>query len=712
MQSSQVCVNEEEPTVIHALLVSALLAANLAIVGPRTLYAANSSEFAASYWSVLWLLAIVALGLTAALTLLQWLLPRRARSRALVFVFSLAVLAWLQGNWFLGNFGLLDGDQLDFSADATSRIRDALMWLSGIAAAQIFHRALRARVALIAGIFLVLQLVALPLDWGAGEGSDAEALSLVAEDEIFEFSTGTNIVLLILDTVTSDTFAQFVDREAESYDAAFSGFEFFSDTTGAFPFTKYSLPVMLGATAYDNRTPIDDYMSVALQRDAITGPLMEAGYKVDWVSAWPLFCIEGRYSNCYSIPRPYASPELLRLQMAAQLLDLSLFRHSPYGFKQAIYRDGRWLAQAVLWREGEAPEFVSSAAAFFDEYSDRIYIGRDSATLKILHAGGGHGPFVLDADCNVLPSGAYSRANYEEQIRCSMKQTRALLDRLRELDLYDRSLIVVAGDHGASFGARAIGTHGLSTARLSRSRPLLAVKWPGSSGGLRRSDAPASLEDIAPTIAAVAGIDVMLPGRDLATLARGEKRRRGYGLYVLRDGQAGGFLERVERYAVGPESRRPESWIFRETVFSPEIRLDAREITAGEPSSSGYFSYLGWGSPMQEADGTAFVPANGPIATIFAELPDGDPVELEARLRVRRWALPQTIEVLVDGVAVEELRIEHSEFSDYVIRLRGERARKRVTAIGFRAANSQSAESIGAVSAFDLARIRWRPLAP
>jgi hypothetical protein len=709
MQSSGARGTEQQPTAIHVLLVSALLAANLAIVGPRTLYAANSSEYAASYWSVFWLLALAALVLTVALAGLQWLVPRRGRSRATVFVFSLAILAWLQGNWLIGDFGLLDGDALDFSAEASSRSRDALLWISGIAVAQVFQRALSARVATIAGVFLALQLLTLPLDWKPDDGDSVPPPSLVADAEIFEFSTGANIVLLILDTVTSDTFAQFADRDPEFYDAAFSGFEFFTDTTGAFPSTQYSIPVMLGASAYDNRMPIDDYMAASLQREAITVPLLEAGFAVDWVSAWPLFCIEGRHSNCFSIPRPYESPHLHRLQMAAQLFDLSLFRHSPYGLKQAIYRDGEWLAQSVLWREGEAPVFVSSAAAFFEDFSARIRIGRDSPTFKILHAGGGHGPFVLDADCNKVASRAYSRANYEEQMRCSMKQTQALLDRLRALGLYDRSLIVVASDHGASFGARASGSHGLTTARLSRSRPLLAVKWPGGAGGLRRSSAPASLEDIAPTIAAVAGIDADLPGRDLAQLARGERRRRSYGLYVLRNGKPGGHLERIERYAVGPDSRRPGSWTFHEAVFSPEVRLAADEITAGEPGADGYFSYLGWSAPSRAADGTTFVAANGPVATVFAELPIGVPIELEVRLRVRPWALPQRLEITVDGVAVEELRIEQAGFSEHVIEIPGRLVRERVTAIGLRAANTQAAEARGAVSAFDLARIRWRP---
>jgi hypothetical protein len=713
MRSSEGRDAEQRAGIVDIVLVSALLAVNLAIVGPRTLFTANSSEYGATYWSVLWLLAAAAIALTAALVLLQLALPRRVRGRALVFVFSLAVLAWLQGNWFVGNFGLLDGDALDFEAEASARVRDSLLWIAGIAAAQLLQRALRARVAAIAGIFLALQLVTLPLDWNATDReSAADPPALVAADEIFEFSTGRNLVLLILDTVTSDTFEQFADRDPERFDAAFSGFTFFSDTTGSFPSTQYSVPVMLGAKPYENREPISDYMHASLQRDTITGPLLDADFAVDWVSAWPLFCAEGRHSTCFAIPRPYESPDAYRLQMAAQLVDLSLFRHAPYPLKRAVYRDGDWLLQAALWGEGEAPVFVSSAAAFFDEFTRRIHVGRDEPTFKILHTGGGHGPFVLDAECRPVPSRPYTQANYEAQLRCSIRQTQALLDRLRELGIYDRSLIVVSGDHGASFGARATGSHGLTPARLSRARPLLAVKWPGRGGGLHRSKAPTSLEDIAPTIAAVAGIDAELPGRDLARIEPGEKRRRRYGIYMLRKGKPGGFLERVERYSVAPESRRPGSWSFDGAVFSPDVALDAREIVAGTPTASGHLAYLGWGDPVRSADGETFVPSTGPFATVFAALPPGVPSVLTTRLRVRPWALPQQLEVTIDGVAVGSLRVDHADFAEYVTLVPGRFVRERVTAIGFHAVNSQRAEARGRVSAFDFARLHWQPAEP
>jgi hypothetical protein len=699
-----------------AAAASALLAFNLAVVGPATVYAGNVDEYSASFWSVLPHLAVAAclLALVPAAALL--LVPRRFRGRPVVLVFSLAILAWLQGNWLLGNFGLLDGGALDLDTDARSRFRDGALWLGGIAAAQLVYPFLRRHVGALAGVFLALQALALPLTASTAGSSDSDApesLSLIADDEIFAFSSGRNIVLLILDTLTSDTFVRLADRDPEHYDRAFSGFVVYSDTTGAFPSTQYALPVMLGAPPYDNRIPVDDYMDASLQRDAITTRLLERGYAVDWVSAWPLFCRRGSYSTCYAIPRPYAPPGEYRRRMAAELVDISLLRHAPYGLKRRVYAGGAWLVQAALWGERAAPVFVTSAADFFSDFNAAIRIGRAAPTFKIVHTAGGHGPFVLDRDCAPVPSGPHSRASYERQVRCGLKQTAEFLERLRALGVYDDALIIVAGDHGASFGVRGHGSHGLTPARLARARPLLAVKWPGAAGGLVRSRAPASLQDIAPTIAAAAGLDLDLPGRDLAALDPEEQRRRAYGLYVLRKGTPGGHLERVERYAVSGDSRRPDAWQFEGAVFSPSVALAADHIEAGEPAGAGHLSYLGWGAPRADAEsapeGASYVPAIGPVATVFAELPQGAPLELRARLRARPWSLPQVVSVELDGVPIGSWRIEESRFGEHSVAIPAHLVGARTAAISFLPQNHQRPGTRDPASAFDLDWIRVQP---
>lgn len=72
-------------------------------------------------------------------------------------------------------------------------------------------------------------------------------------------------------------------------------------------------------------------------------------------------------------------------------------------------------------------------------------------------------------------------------------------DALRELGLYDNSLIVVFGDHGEGFLEHGLMNHGNSVYEELIRVPLL-VKLPGARSVERRIEGPVQLIDIAPTI--------------------------------------------------------------------------------------------------------------------------------------------------------------------------------------------------------------------
>jgi hypothetical protein len=93
-----------------------------------------------------------------------------------------------------------------------------------------------------------------------------------------------------------------------------------------------------------------------------------------------------------------------------------------------------------------------------------------------------------------------------------------LLTRLRAVDMYDRSLIVVTADHGASFWPNAPRRSGSdkTTEFFDVRRVPLFIKAPFQDSGTV-SDRQASVMDIVPTIADVLRIDVPEPldGRSL-----------------------------------------------------------------------------------------------------------------------------------------------------------------------------------------------------
>ena len=56
----------------------------------------------------------------------------------------------------------------------------------------------------------------------------------------------------------------------------------------------------------------------------------------------------------------------------------------------------------------------------------------------------------MNADCEYIGARSLRRPNYTEQARCGIRRVGAFLDKLRELGLYDSSLIVISSDHGVA----------------------------------------------------------------------------------------------------------------------------------------------------------------------------------------------------------------------------------------------------------------------
>lgn len=80
-----------------------------------------------------------------------------------------------------------------------------------------------------------------------------------------------------------------------------------------------------------------------------------------------------------------------------------------------------------------------------------------------------------------------------------------VLARLRELGLYDNTLILITADHGEAFGEHNLMEHGFGPLYEDQIRIPLLVKYPGQHEA-RRSDAPVSQVDFLPTILEAAGI--------------------------------------------------------------------------------------------------------------------------------------------------------------------------------------------------------------
>ena len=571
---------------LGVVLFPALLGpSQLLLFGPWTVHATNRAEFLVSFWRLaptwLWLLLPIA-GTLAALGIV---LPARWFSRCVAALWGAGLLLWMQGNLLLADYGALDGRGLDLASHAGRAPFELALWLGVVALAVVFAESVK-KAAPTASVLLMVLQAALLLPQGV-----APATAAAADDEwglppgaIYELSSTRNVIHIVLDMFSSHVFADLLNGDRPAFDRNWSGFIYYPDHLGAMRRTHGSIPAMLSGVAFRNDMPFTRYLA---RHPSIFQALGGHGYRLRSATGvrtppdWRQPGVERAIR--YTIPAPYAGYRDYLDAAAVQLLDLSLFRHAPHGMKAHVYRDRRWFLQAWLARRqseaGSPAELPFSSVAFLSDFVERAVVDGDAPVYAFLHLITPHPPLVTDADCTYAGGPqAITRDAYIEQARCALAAVGALLDRLRDLDLYDRSAIVVTSDHGwDTFAPDDHPLRGIDTpaGRLDRvatdASPLLLIKPVGSQGPLEVSHAPTASTDVPATLLDLAGLPNTLErGTSALALDPAAIRERTYAHYGLDTWRPPFYREVLHVFSVRGRADSPAAWRLQEAIFAPD----------------------------------------------------------------------------------------------------------------------------------------------
>jgi len=153
----------------------------------------------------------------------------------------------------------------------------------------------------------------------------------------------------------------------------------------------------------------------------------------------------------------------------------------------------------------------------------------------------------------------YSARPYDGEIAFDDFQVGRVVERLRELGLYENTFIALLSDHGESLGEHGEREHGFFVYNATLRVPLI-LKLPGKLTGPRFISQPVGTVDIAPTIAQVCRI----PPPETTAF-------QGHSLLGVTAGVASG-----SDYAVYGESYYPRNsfgWHELRTIITPRVKF-------------------------------------------------------------------------------------------------------------------------------------------
>lgn len=553
----------------QVFLAALMPVANVLLFATLTIYTGNTREFATAYANLAGLFMPYAALLVAALMLIGLLLTSGGRRRYVAFLSTLAILFWLQGNILVWRYGVLDGSSINWLDDAWRGILDVAIWIALLLLAIYGYRRFGKALFIAAVATLAIQTIASLTSVG-GHPEILETHSVAANAEgreaAMQFSPDFNIVHIVMDGFQSDIFASILaDMSERDFRKDLRGFTYFDQHLGTYPYTQLTIPAMLSGKLFYNDVPVDDFVSATMQGNTVTNRAYEAGFEVDFAATISLRNIYalGRHSNAYGITASgHVTENDVAVMDAAKLIDLALFRVVPHFAKALVHREELWIFQARVQSRDYLHLQYFSDLAFLEELAEDMSVDRDAPVYKLIHVMLSHRPFVGNARCEFDGRKAESRAAVTIHAQCGLLRVLGVLQRMRELGIYDSSLIVLMADHGAWVPVEDFdSSSNVNAMTVGMATPMLAIKPPGAMHEFQVSSAPTSMLDIAATIADLAGIDGDFPGQTVYSLGDDNARERRHLTYGYGTNPAArGYLFPMQAWTVNGDPYVPESW--------------------------------------------------------------------------------------------------------------------------------------------------------
>lgn len=547
------------------------------------IYVGNSEEFSASFADLLraylpYLAILVVVG-----GLLGVVLSKDGLSRYCSILSALALLLWLQGNILVWDYGVFDGGEIAWMSGIWRGALDTSIWITVLLIAIYAHARVGKTLGIAAIATLAIQtvtaatsVVSSPPETFAGISFESNSKS---RDAMLRFSSSKNIVHIVMDGFQSDIFAAIIaDQTSGNIAKELQGFTYFTENLGTYPYTQLTVPALLSGKLHRNGIPMDDFVRNTLQGSTILNAAVDSGYEIDIAAPVYLANVytQGKYTNSYGIaPSDHVTAQDYIRNDSAKLIDLAIFRVVPHFVKALVYRDELWVFQTLIRSESYLQLQYFADLAFLKQLANEMSVDRDVPVYKMIHLMLSHRPFVGNAQCEYDGRKPTNRAAVTTHARCGLTQVLAVLQRMKELGIYDQSLIVLMADHGAWVPVENLpmtkqSDSGVTAMIVAMATPVLAVKPPNSTSDFQISRAPTSIIDVPATIATLAGIDVEFPGQSAFSINSTVTRKRHHLIYGFGiNPEAPGYLFPMQEFIVEGSPFDAASWQ-KATRFPPK----------------------------------------------------------------------------------------------------------------------------------------------
>lgn len=522
----------------------------LCIYAPLELYLSNYREF----WFSLSLFVYIPLALGIIGVVIAIIIGYFLQGRLLILyealLFGFGINVYIQGNFLNLKIGVMNGADIAWNQYHKNFVINAVIW--GIIFLVILISAFKATTYFrkfsfyLSTLFTLTQLVSLMVllyPYVSSDNLEQKKSYFISDEGLYELGEDENVVVFLCDMLDDSWFRKVMEYYPE-IETELDGFTYFSNFSGSYSTTTYSLSHLSTGKYFYNEKPRYTWIEEVSDERIYFDELMDNGYNL------------GIYTNLYrNFPSriieeaenyEYASEKISnKLHFTYDIYQLVMCKYFPNVIKPYIWMTG---SEFNYWKQYDSDHNAYNGDfenIFFKNGLDEngLSISGNAKQYKFIHLMGSHYPFDIDANAYpVDPDNNY--VSGPECARGVLRIINSYLENMKQIGCYDNTSVIIMADHGYY-------EDGYIT------NPVLLVKPKASRGELIINTAPVCQGDFAATVLELADIDFTSSyGKSVFDFKTGENRERFFYQYYLSEKEQDGNYRLIE-YLVDSKSNSP-----------------------------------------------------------------------------------------------------------------------------------------------------------
>lgn len=454
-----------------------------AIFTPTSLFLSNYAEFLLRYTDIIPVILSVSFLLAIVIYFCAFFLFGEKHLPVFIAIlFGISLSLYFQGNFLNPDLPTLDGTSIRWETYKYENIISGSFWILCLLLClaflylrkektEIFMKYISYFLSAVQLVTLVVLLIITPME-----------ISQSGYTKVDEFTIGSeeNIILFVIDTLQASVMEEYITSEAYT-DGALDDFTFFDNAVAGGATTLVALPVLLTGLEYDPTREFMTYNAEIWKDTEFYNDLHDNGYDVRFFTTSRYFRdpAEGLVDNFESTGKYWISDYP---SFSLRFYQLVSFYLLPQCVKPYLLLPDRLIMEPITDGRFKANDIV-----FYSELQDAKDLQEKyEKAFRFYHLSGVHRPYYFDEDMEYTIDNDVTE---QAALQGDLKIVYEYIEKLKQAGVYEKSMIIIQGDHGRHEMANI------------EDNPALLIKLPYESHELTHNSSPVHFRNMVATMA-------------------------------------------------------------------------------------------------------------------------------------------------------------------------------------------------------------------